>query len=234
MTDCTIQQVDADRIADFVQCQFEAFVGHPLHEVAFPDQEAARKAHTEHIRERNKTPSNEPILLFAAVEPTRGDIVGGTICRYYMEEATDSLSPHAAGMKSVAEDGSFEETYRQYVMNQVLTKRIRDINGKHACKCSKTTLLLRTTSLTGASDRSSLVHPSWGRPGIGRELLARACSVADERGLRTFVEASPVGKRTYEKCGFSSTETVTIGPARWTGKPEQLYYFMERARPPMV
>lgn len=52
--------------------------------------------------------------------------------------------------------------------------------------------------------------------------------MADERGLRFIVEASAIGKRTYELCGFQSKDTVTIEPGRWEGKPVQLCYWMER------
>ena len=52
--------------------------------------------------------------------------------------------------------------------------------------------------------------------------------MADERGVKAIVEASPAGKRTYELCGYESKETVMIPPRQWTDKPVQLYYWMER------
>lgn len=71
------------------------------------------------------------------------------------------------------------------------------------------------------------------RKGIGRELVARVCRESDLQNLITFVEASPKGKRSYELNGFESKEAVTISlPDKWPGRPEHLYYWMER--PPKV
>lgn len=73
------------------------------------------------------------------------------------------------------------------------------------------------------------VHPDYSRRGIGKALVSQFCSIADSRGLRGIVEASPEGKRTYELCGFQSQEAVTVlDEKRWPGKPEHLYYWMER------
>lgn len=52
--------------------------------------------------------------------------------------------------------------------------------------------------------------------------------MADERQLGAIVEASPIGKRTYELCGYESKETTTVDPKHCAGKPVQLYYWMER------
>lgn len=72
------------------------------------------------------------------------------------------------------------------------------------------------------------VHPDHGRRGAGVELVSRFCAIADEKGLHSIVEASPQGKRTYEKCGFVSHEAVTILSDRWRGRDDNLYYWMER------
>ena len=56
--------------------------------------------------------------------------------------------------------------------------------------------------------------------------------MADEKGLPGIVEASPIGLRAYESCGFVNLGPVKICPESWSGKPEHLYYWMEReARP---
>lgn len=58
--------------------------------------------------------------------------------------------------------------------------------------------------------------------------MAQTCSMADEWRLPAIVEASPEGKRTYELCGYVSKGAETIAPEGWPGRPEHLYYWMER------
>lgn len=72
------------------------------------------------------------------------------------------------------------------------------------------------------------VHPEHGRKGIGNELVAHSCALADEKGLPGIVEASPQGKSTYEKSGFVSQGPVTIISEKWPGRDDNLYYWMER------
>lgn len=72
------------------------------------------------------------------------------------------------------------------------------------------------------------VHPDFGRRGIGRELVAQGCTVADKQGLMSIVEASPKGKRSYELNDFESKETSIISFDKWPDKPEHLYYWMVR------
>lgn len=86
----------------------------------------------------------------------------------------------------------------------------------------------RSITETAAVIDLLFVHPDFGRRGIGRALVACFCATADKRGLRSIVEASPQGKRTYELCGFVSKETVVVSAALWPGEPEQSYYWMER------
>lgn len=98
-------------------------------------------------------------------------------------------------------------------------------------KVSKT--VTKALVLTATVIDLLFVHPDHHRRGVGRALVGRTCSIADERGLNAIVEASPQGKRTYEICGYESKESVEIPPGRWeqAGKPVQQYYWMERKIP---
>lgn len=42
-----------------------------------------------------------------------------------------------------------------------------------------------------------------------------------------------MGRRTYEGCGFVDMGPVKITPQSWPGKPEHLYYWMEREAKPV-
>ena len=72
------------------------------------------------------------------------------------------------------------------------------------------------------------VDPHYSHRGIGRALVSQFCHMANERGLDGVIEASPEGRRTYELCGFVNKGPVTISIESWPGKPEHLYYWMER------
>lgn len=72
------------------------------------------------------------------------------------------------------------------------------------------------------------VHPDHHRRGVGRELVAKSCAIADERRLPGIVEASPTGKRTNELWGFVNKGPITITSEQWPGRPDNLYYWMER------
>ena len=70
------------------------------------------------------------------------------------------------------------------------------------------------------------VHPKATRRGIGQALVTIACSLADEKGLTTFVESSPKGESTYERCGFEARERVRLPTRKWTGEPELSYRWL--------
>lgn len=74
--------------------------------------------------------------------------------------------------------------------------------------------------------------PEYHRRGAGKMLMRWGTERADELGVRAFVEASPMGKRLYESCGFEVREHVVLEGGRerdeWKGYGVAEYYFMER------
>ncbi|KIY48476.1 acyl-CoA N-acyltransferase [Fistulina hepatica ATCC 64428] len=56
-----------------------------------------------------------------------------------------------------------------------------------------------------------VVHPSYQRMGVGRELMSSGLSRADESSLPTYVEATMRGLPVYEKTGFRVVGHVEFG-----------------------
>ncbi|KAI1393378.1 uncharacterized protein F4822DRAFT_10146 [Hypoxylon trugodes] len=70
------------------------------------------------------------------------------------------------------------------------------------------------------------VHPDYQRLGAGAALVEWGTSAADELGLKSVVEGTPVARRLYEKCGFR----VEIEEMRFdTGKE-----FAARRKPKLI
>lgn len=55
-----------------------------------------------------------------------------------------------------------------------------------------------------------VVHPSQQGRGIGRKLLDAICELADKAGQDVYLEASPAGRRLYEKAGFEVLQEKTL------------------------
>ncbi|KAK3045543.1 hypothetical protein LTR09_012886 [Extremus antarcticus] len=222
MATWSIAPLHIEDLDEFVQCQFLAFVGNPLHDVVYPTQPASAEKHRKAINEGSKLQADNEIIYLKAVDIRSGNIVGGIKCCYYVGEDVLTSSPYAAGITDVEAKATDNDQYCCYVVNEFLGKRASDIKGQHARK------FIAKDRKHGWIIDILFVHPEYSRRGIGRELVARTCSMADRRGLKAIVEASPAGKRTYELCGYQSKEVVTIPPKQWTDKPVQLYYWMER------
>ncbi|KAH6654146.1 acyl-CoA N-acyltransferase [Truncatella angustata] len=52
--------------------------------------------------------------------------------------------------------------------------------------------------------------PKHQRRGAGSLLMAEFCKQADQSGLRSYVEASPLGKSTYERFAFETQDTFEV------------------------
>jgi ribosomal protein S18 acetylase RimI-like enzyme len=48
------------------------------------------------------------------------------------------------------------------------------------------------------------VHPDFQGQGIGRELLAEICNLADKSSQDVYLESTPAGLKLYQKTGFES------------------------------
>lgn len=73
------------------------------------------------------------------------------------------------------------------------------------------------------------VRGSAQRQGIGGLLVKWGVDKADELGLAAYVEASPAGRRVYEKAGFEVIREVRPD-GKWANDESALHYLMLRPR----
>lgn len=74
-------------------------------------------------------------------------------------------------------------------------------------------------------------HPFHQKRGAGTMTVKWGTDLADSLGMKCFIEASPPGKRLYEKCGFVAVpeEYIHVSvPEKWNGRPAIGFYFYER------
>lgn len=134
MASWTIEPVQPNDLEEYVQCQFVAFVGNPLHDVVYPTQPTAVETHLKAVEDGSKLQAGNEIVYLKAVDKASGKIVGGIKFCIYAGEDVRSNSPYAAGISDVEAQPTEEDKYRVYVLNEFLGKRVRDIKGQHARK----------------------------------------------------------------------------------------------------
>ena len=134
MASWSIAPIHLNDLDDFVQCQFLAFVGNPLHDVLFPTQPAAKEAHRKAFSEALESQAGNEILYLKAVDDASGKIIGGIKCCYYAGEDGRSSSPYAAAIPITDPNAIDDEQYSAYVLKECFEKRVSDIRGQHASK----------------------------------------------------------------------------------------------------
>lgn len=134
MATWSIAPLHIEDLDEFVQCQFLAFVGNPLHDVVYPTQPASAEKHRKAINEGSKLQADNEIIYLKAVDIRSGNIVGGIKCCYYVGEDVLTSSPYAAGITDVEAKATDNDQYCCYVVNEFLGKRASDIKGQHARK----------------------------------------------------------------------------------------------------
>ncbi|KAJ4353371.1 uncharacterized protein N0V89_005100 [Didymosphaeria variabile] len=75
---------------------------------------------------------------------------------------------------------------------------------------------------------SLATHPEHQRRGAGKLLLDWGVGKADEEGWRTYLDASPMGLKSYEKVGFKTVKEVTFDMEEWGGKGKDWWACMVR------
>lgn len=71
-------------------------------------------------------------------------------------------------------------------------------------------------------------HPDHQGRGAASMMLKWGAAEADRLGLVSYLEASPVGKKLYEKNGFQELETVRVDFSKWGGPAEFSTALMSR------
>lgn len=127
-----IQPLVPEDVVDFVECQFEAFVGNSLHDVVFPDQHSAVKSHQDAIDGRKHLEAGNDIVYLKAVDNQAGKLVGGIKCLFYGGQEVAYRSPYAASRPCLDAKAPHDEQYRRYVTDTFLARRVRHIKGQHA------------------------------------------------------------------------------------------------------
>ena len=230
MVSYTISTLDSKDLDAWVDCEFETFRGDALHEVVCPTPQTSVDAQRGVIERAGDLPNGDGVLLLKANDKVSGKVIGGIKMRLHGGEDAKIKSPYLALIKEADPAADEDVNYRAAVMNVFYRRRVDSISGPHASESQDCSLLLRVVLAANRHTAIELlfVHPDFGRRGLGAELVARGCQLADDLDFVSYVEASPQGKRAYELNGFASLDTVKIALAQWPDKPEHLHYFMAR------
>ncbi|KAK4551888.1 hypothetical protein LTR86_010789 [Recurvomyces mirabilis] len=206
MSKYTVSEASLSDLPAFTACQFRAFANGPLHAVIFPNPIDAKERHTKAIVD-----DGDEVVLLKATDDSTGDIVGGIKWCFYRrgyDYATDNTRPSLESYST--ENGA----YRQDVLNAIVQKRVEMVTGPH--------VLLDLL----------FTDPDHQHQGIGSQLVRWGCGEADRTNMTAIVEASPAGRRMYEKHGFVVHEFSNLKLEQWSDKPLLPQYFMVRQSKP--
>lgn len=62
-----------------------------------------------------------------------------------------------------------------------------------------------------------VVSPAWQRKGVGKLLLEWGLKVADDKGLKCWIDASPQGLGLYKQCGWQEAKVLEFDLSSWGG-----------------
>ena len=129
-----ITPLKVEDIEEFVQCQFEAFAGNPLHDVVYPDRSASIISLRKGVEEAKRLETGNEIEYLCAIDGNSQKIIGAIKGCFYGADIVHTTSPYAAVMPNMEEPGTDHERYTRYVYHSFLGKRVTDIKGPHARK----------------------------------------------------------------------------------------------------
>jgi GNAT superfamily N-acetyltransferase len=79
-----------------------------------------------------------------------------------------------------------------------------------------------------------VVKPGWQRKGVGQKILEWGLAECDKQGLGVWIDASPVGKGLYEKCGWKQVDTLVMELSKWGGEKDVVSRTVCMVRDPIV
>lgn len=74
--------------------------------------------------------------------------------------------------------------------------------------------------------------PNYHRRGAAKAMMLPMLALADSRGLKVYLEATPDGKPVYEKLGFREIDDLTFDLKKLTGTLEETYKISIMVREP--
>ncbi|KAH8820565.1 acyl-CoA N-acyltransferase [Xylogone sp. PMI_703] len=242
-----IQEMVPEDLKTVVEIEFRAFHPHDtMHRLIYPSPEVPTQGVYDQALKRQlenwttgKPPGSE-IKWIKAVDTKTGKIVGASKWMIFHAAASESEEEKREGKKRWSDPGFTvgwlepaiplggpegikglsgmtgvdDQAYVDWIMNEVTRRRRERIQGPAVlldfCFCD----------------------PAYQRRGIGQLLVSYGIKRADEMGVEAHVEASPLGRRLYQLCGFRLVENVLIdaGEKRddWRGRDLIDYDYMIR------
>ncbi|KAL9085061.1 MAG: hypothetical protein Q9165_007802 [Trypethelium subeluteriae] len=164
----------------------------PFFDIYFPKHDTTGREQA--VERLHKWFTSDPDAQFLKAE-RNGRIMGFAIWTHMLS----SKNPSPSDLKDVedvdavwgklGEDGEKEKRFVEQVWYSYVQPRRAAV---FAAPEEKGTMVLEVLA----------VHPESQRLGLGEKLTRWGCEKADENGLEAVVEATPAGKRCYERCGF--------------------------------
>jgi len=220
-----LQKVVPEDLESLVRIQYTAFhPTDPLHILIYPSPVPPTESIIQKTVSRtlNYWTSTPNLTWLKIVDSTTDKIVAGAKWMFWDEADEERWEESVDPTWILAEEkgkgnagpGVEDKEYVAWVMGEVYRRRRERMSGRAA---------LLDICFT---------DPEYHRRGAGRMLVEWGTRRADELGVGCFVEASKVGRRLYEGCGFVEKEDVVLegGRAReeWGKYGMVDYLWMER------
>lgn len=193
----------------FLTIKDAAFAGTAIDDLVFQRNQPTELPTSNQVNEQNSVPvrlldhiasanTETGCRYEKAFFPGTGRVIG--LARWYLYDSPST--PQAHSTSRFPEGGN--AALGEYFFSSMRQTREKHMQGQPY-------VYLRTMA----------VLPEFSRRGIGAGLLQRCLKHADARGLKAWVEASPVGLGLYRKFGWEEVERLEIPLEEWGGKEGQ-------------
>ena len=215
----TIQVItDPNELVALTAAQYGAFINtdNVLHETLFPPAHPPSQEEVETSAKRHQsTLASDPNAVFIkAVDSGTGDVAGYAKWYFYPSAPERPKHVEASWLNDSTPEGKLEKDFAQKTWDEFYRRRVEEMDCPHA--------LLDLCFTT----------PEYERKGVASLLVGYGLEKADREGWACFTEASPRGKRVYERLGFVSREEVRLRWDEegdwWRKKGDVVWSFLER------